>query len=147
MVIAREKPGRDNSHANVRSRSPRATTPRCAPKLHRHPLIHRKRLMMRSRLRAHCKDKIFSQRALMHRKPLTIHKLIQESLSSLRSRGGHCFPIRWAARLASRIATIRFACDRVSSRRLARPPRRPIAARYSRTFFSVLVISVTKHPS
>jgi hypothetical protein len=80
-------------------------------------------------------------------KPLTIHKLIQESLSSLRSRGGHCFPIRWAARLASRIATIRFACDRVSSRRLARPPRRPIAARYSRTFFSVLVISVTKHPS
>ena len=79
----------------------------------------------------------------MHRKRPTMQKSIQESLSSLRSRGGHCFPVRWAARLASRIATICFACDRVSSRRLASPPRHPIAARYSRTFFSVLVIRAT----
>ena len=34
-----------------------------------------------------------------------------------------------AARFASRIATICFACERVSSRRLARPARRPIFAK------------------
>ena len=41
-----------------------------------------------------------------------------EALSNLRSRGGHGFPVFNAARLASRIATIFFACTRVSSRRL-----------------------------
>ena len=52
------------------------------------------------------------------------------SFNSLRSRGGHGFPAFTAARLASRIATICFACARVSSRRLASPPRLPIVARY-----------------
>jgi len=79
----------------------------------------------------------------LHRKRLTMHKSIQESLSSLRSRGGHGFPAFNAARLASRIATIFFACERVSSRRLARPPRRPISARYSCIFFSVAAISAS----
>src|SRR4029077_14435532 len=64
----------------------------------------------------------------------------QESLSNLRSRGGHDFPAFNATRLASRIATIFFACTRVISRRLATPPRRPIFARYSRTRFSASVI-------
>src|SRR6267378_812421 len=35
------------------------------------------------------------------------------SFNSLRSRGGHGFPAFTAARLASRIATICFACTRV----------------------------------
>ena len=67
-------------------------------------------------------------------------KADRESLSNLRSRGGHGFPAFTAARLASRIATICFACARVSSRRLATPPRRPIFARYWRTRFSASVI-------
>lgn len=40
------------------------------------------------------REQIFSQLALMHRKRLTMHKSIQESLRSLRSRGGHCFSVR-----------------------------------------------------
>ena len=70
-------------------------------------------------------------------------KAHQESLSNLRSRGGHGFPAFNAARLASRIATIFFACARVSSRRLATPPRRPMFARYSRTRFSASVIEAS----
>jgi len=58
----------------------------------------------------------------------------------LRLRGGHGLPALIAARFVSRIATICRACDLVSSRRLTSPPRRPISARYSRTFFSVSVI-------
>ena len=54
----------------------------------------------------------------------------QESLSNLRLRGGQGLPAFKAARFISRIATIFFACARVSSRRLASPPRRPIFARY-----------------
>ena len=64
------------------------------------------------------------------------------SFNSLRSRGGHGLPAFTAARLASRIATICFACARVSSRRLASPPRLPMAARYSPTFFCASFISM-----
>jgi hypothetical protein len=78
--------------------------------------------------------------ALIYRKRLTIDAgNAQESFRSRRSRGGHAFPAFSAARFASRIATILFACARVSSRRLARPPRRPIFARYSYTRFSVSI--------
>ena len=79
----------------------------------------------------------------MHHKPLMMcHTSMwsQVNLSNLRLRGGHGLPALNAARLASRIATICLACERVSSRRLATPPRRPIFARYSRTRFSVSVI-------
>ena len=70
------------------------------------------------------------QRAeLMYRKRLTIDQFCHVSFSSLRPRGGQDFPALSAARLASRIATICLACERVSSRRLASPPRLPIAAR------------------
>jgi hypothetical protein len=51
------------------------------------------------------------------------------SFNSFRSRGGHAFPALIAARFASRIATICLACERVSSRRLASPPRLPMPAR------------------
>jgi len=51
------------------------------------------------------------------------------SFNDLRLRGGHAFPAFIAARFASRIATICFACERVSSRRLAKPPPLPMAAR------------------
>jgi hypothetical protein len=67
----------------------------------------------------------------------------QWSLSRLRSRGslgGHGFPAFTAARLASRVATICLACDFVSSRRPAAPPRLPMCARYSRMFFCASVI-------
>jgi hypothetical protein len=67
----------------------------------------------------------------------------QRSLSCLRSRelvGGQGLPAFKAARLPSRIATIWRACDLVSSRRLARPPRFPILARYSRILFCACVI-------
>ena len=94
-------------------------------------------------MRASCEKQIFSQRARLYRKQLTMHESIQESLSSLRSRGGHGFPAFNAARLALRIATIFFACERVSSRRLARPPRRPISARYSCIFLSVPAIKAS----
>jgi hypothetical protein len=79
---------------------------------------------------------------LIHRKPLSMYleKQCYESLSALRLGGGHGFPSFNAACFASRMATICFACERVSSRRLARPPRRPIFARYSRTRFSAPVI-------
>src|SRR5437879_6066261 len=40
--------------------------------------------------------------------------------------------------------TICFACERVSSRRLARPPRRPISARYSRTLLSAQFAAVVR---
>jgi hypothetical protein len=70
------------------------------------------------------------------------------SLNSLLSRGGHAFPAFNAARFASRIATICFACERVSLRRLASPPRLPMAARYSLTFFCASFIStVANHAS
>jgi hypothetical protein len=65
-----------------------------------------------------------------------------ESFGSLRLRGGHGFPCLSAARFISRIATIWRACDLVSSRRLARPPRFPISARYSRILFCACVISL-----
>ena len=78
----------------------------------------------------------------MYRKPLTIWITIGYlSFNSLRSRGGHAFPALIAARFTSRIAAICFACERVSSRRLVRPPRFPIAARYARTFFCASFIS------
>ena len=69
----------------------------------------------------------------IHHKLLMMHhtsKRSQVNLSNLRLRGGHGFPAFNATRLASRIATIFFACARVSSRRLASPPRWPIFARY-----------------
>ena len=69
------------------------------------------------------------------------------SFNSLWSRGGHAFPALIAARLASRIATICFACERVSSRRLAKPPRFPIAARYARTSFLFFTITAAKNAS
>ena len=68
-------------------------------------------------------------------------------MSNLRLRGGHGLPALIAARFISRIATICFACERVSSRRLAKPPRLPIAARYSRTSFLVFVINAAKDAS
>ena len=52
-------------------------------------------------------------------------KRSQVNLSNLRLRGGHGFPAFNAARLASRIATIFFACARVSSRRLAETAASP----------------------
>jgi hypothetical protein len=61
----------------------------------------------------------------------------------LRSRGGHDFPALIAARFISRIATICRACDLVSSRRLARPPRRPIVARYFCKCFLASVIETS----
>ena len=71
--------------------------------------------------------------SVMHHKPLMMRHTSmwsQVNLSNLRLRGGHGLPALNAARLASRIATICLACERVSSRRLATPPRRPIFARY-----------------
>jgi hypothetical protein len=79
----------------------------------------------------------------MYRKRLTIDQFCHVSFSSLRSRGGQDFPALSAARLASRIATICFACERVSSRRLASPPRLPMAAKYSCTFFCAFFISTS----
>src|SRR6266481_2824070 len=78
----------------------------------------------------------------MHHNRLTMDelKLDYESVSNLRLRGGHGLPALIAARFISRMATIFRACDLVSSRRLVSPPRRPIVARYSRTFFSASVI-------
>src|SRR5438477_1388513 len=78
----------------------------------------------------------------MHHNPLMMNELEldQESDSNLRLRGGHDLPAFNAARFISRIATICRACDLLSSRRLTLPPRRPILARYSRTFLSVSVI-------
>jgi hypothetical protein len=64
----------------------------------------------------------------------------QVNLSNLRLRGGHGLPALIAARFISPDRDICRACDLVSSRRLATPPRRPISARYSRTHFSVSVI-------
>jgi hypothetical protein len=70
------------------------------------------------------------------------------SFNSFRSRGGQGLPALITARFNSRIATICRACDLVSPRRLARPPRRPIPARYSRTFFCASLIStVPNHAS
>jgi len=58
------------------------------------------------------------------------------SFKSLRLRGGHGLPAVIAARFNSRIATIFRACDLVNSRRLVRPPRLPMAARYWRGYVS-----------
>jgi len=84
---------------------------------------------------------------LMYRKRLTMNRFCYPSFNSLWSREGHAFPALIAARLASRIATICFACERVSSRRLAKPPRFPIAARYARTSFLFFMITAAKDAS
>jgi hypothetical protein len=75
----------------------------------------------------------------MHRKPLTIDRIWRyhrplRICRSLRDSFGAGPPFFFAARLASRISTISFACSRVSSLRLASPPRLPISAKYSRTW-------------
>ena len=129
--------------------------------LRRSPRMYRKRLMIDSRI-----TWIHEARGVrIHRTPsasIQIHsaqiscivsglrwiRFRYLSFNSLLSRGGHGFPAFTAARLASRIATICFACARVSSRRLASPPRLPMAARYSPTFFCASFISmVANHAS
>jgi DEAD/DEAH box helicase len=97
--------------------------------------------------RAHSSAKSLKSRSavFIYHKRLTIDHPTHRSLSCLRSRGlvgGQALPAFKAARLASRIATIWRACDLVSSRRLARPPRFPISARYSRILFCACVISL-----
>src|SRR5438093_3795160 len=112
------------------------------PKLRRSPMMHHKRLMIHHiyELDGLVWHALRLTQPPLHRfaEPYIVSRLrciriCYLSFNSLRSRGGHGFPALSAARLASRIATICFACERVSSRRLASPPRLPMAGRNCRT--------------
>ncbi len=164
--LHRPDPRRDNvyryraelKHRIAERAEPRSSSARsrAASKLRRSPMMHHKRIVIDQ---IHESDG-FAGHALaadtaattplsgtLYHKPLTMDQFCYVSFRSLRLRGGHAFPALIAARLASRIATICFACERVSSRRLARPPRLPMAARYCRTSFLLFMVTANKDAS